>query len=229
MWTKSKAGFLAAALSATLPILMCGRAEAGVEKMFDDRMRGGIVYGSAAGYSDDGCEYTYININGQEERGAHTNITSIMFYKVDLCNNTVTSIPGGSTAYEEGILVAPDSKLLYAELSDWMQFAVEHCDYPSGEKLCTPGEARLTARWIGGFENIYQGHGNFHERVGPTNLSDKFAYITQSRYNGAERIADFEFQLEIDGVPIYFSGGYNSYGTLRYVKSGSFTMYRITP
>ena len=79
-----------------------------------------------------------------------------------------------------------------------------------------------------GFGNTYQGHGNFHERYGPTSPSDKFAYITHSRYNGAERDADFEIQLEIDGVPVYFSGGY-SYGTLKYVKSGSFDMYRITP
>lgn len=215
----------AVALSAALTAITCGQAQAGVEKIFDDRMKGGVVYGYAQVYSSE-CELTYVNIDGQEERGTSGNITSIYLYKQNYCNQTYTSILNYSHV-AEGILVAPDNKLLSAEVSDGVQFAVEHCDYSSGETLCTPGEARVAAKWTG-INNIYQGHGTSHAKYGPTSPSDKFAYISHSRYNGAERDATVEIQLEIDGVPVDFSGGY-SYGTLRYVKSGSFTMWRITP
>lgn len=227
MCGKFKGVCTVAALSAAAVINLCAPATAGVEKVLDDSIRGGTVYGTAYWYSDDGCQYSWIAIDGQEERGDHTNITSIIFYQHDWCNKSYTRTLESLTLYQEGILVAPDSKLVYAELSDWAQLAVEHCDFSSGETLCTPGEARVTARWAG-FGNTYQGHGNSHDRVGPTSPSDKFAYMTHSRYNGADRDADFEFQVEIDGVPVHFSS-YTSYGTLKYVKSGRFEMYRITP
>lgn len=216
----------AAVLSMALPVITAGAAQAGVEKMFDDRMKGGVVYGYAQAYSSDWCELTYVDIDGQEERGASGNITSIYLYKQNYCNHTYTSIPE-YYASVSGALVAPDNKLVQAELNDWVQFTVEHCDYSSGETLCTPGEARVSAKWTG-LGNTYQGHSSNHAKYGPTNPSDKFLYISHSRYNGAEREANVEMQLEIDGLPVDFSGGY-SYGTLRYVKSGSFTMSRITP
>lgn len=226
MHRNTKVLIAAAALSTAMLGIVVVQAQAGVEKVFDDRMKGGVVYGYAQVYPDDGCGYTYVSIDGQEELGEDANITSIYVYRYNWCNATYTSIP--NYAYTvQGVLVPPTNKLISAELLDWVQVAVEHCDYSSGETLCTPGEARVLAKWTG-LGNTYQGHSTFHARYGPSSPSDKFAYIRHSRYNGAERDANVEIQLEIDGIPVDFSSGY-AYGTLRYVKSGTFEMDRVTP
>lgn len=228
MHRNSAASCAVVALSAALAAVTCGEAQAGVEKVFDDRMKGGMVDGTAYVFSSDGCEVTNISISGQEESGASGTITNIYLDMQNYCNQTYTSVPEYYFREVAGVLVGPDKELVQAELNDWVQFPVEHCDYSSGEKLCTPGEARVLAKWAG-VGNTYQGHSSSHGTYVPANPLDKFLYIIHYRYNGAEREATVEMQLEIDGVPVDFSGGY-SYGMLRYVQSsGSFTMSRITP
>ena len=216
----------AAVLSMAITVTTVGSARAGVDKIFDDRMKGGVASGYAQIYADGWCEYTYVQVEAHENRGESTNTASIYLSRQNYCNQTYTSIPNYSYM-ADGVLVPPTNKLEAAQLSDTAVFPVEHCDYSSGETVCTPGEARVAASWTG-FGNTYQGHSSNHAKYGPMNPADKFVYISHSRWNGAERDASVEFQVEIDGIPIDFSSGY-SYGTLRYVKSGSVTMERITP
>lgn len=210
----------AATVSAACLALACGSAQAGVEKMFEYRTKGGAGSYNATNY--DGCTLTGLYVNAYEQENKEETIAIIDVYQSNYCDYSFTITPGPFRAV--GVFTPPDNKLVSGELSGSVVFPLEHCD---SSWVCTPGEGRLAVKWKG-VGDTAQYHVNSQYRSGAANPAGGFVTMGHERYNAANREAEVEIQLEIDGAPIDLTGSY-VWARLDYIKSGSFTMWRITP